>query len=286
VGGLVCRDLGHLKWGARPSCGRALILSTRPLATPTRPALPLPDPLLPSSPIPPCPAPSARAQTLSGSQAIIVATPFGTMLLVILSTFLVHTIYLVFNTLVVALLRLPMPEAACVVIMASQKVGFLAGGAAAARAEQKSRSRAPPRPAGGARPPAAAGTEDSRPAPPTSRPPPPPPTPNPPTPTPQSAPVAVTVITYIASDTQTQGLLAVPCVVGQLVQIFVGQPLAHYLADRIVRWRRANPQGADALVKAAGGRGGSGAAAAAADGAVLVGGGDVESAAGGAAAKA
>jgi hypothetical protein len=56
----------------------------------------------------------------------------------------------------------------------------------------------------------------------------------------------VTVITYIASDTQTQGLLAVPCVVGQLVQIFVGQPLAHYLADRIARWRRRNPQAAAA----------------------------------------
>ncbi len=32
-----------------------------------------------------------------------------------------------------------------------------------------------------------------------------------------------------------QGLLAVPCVVGQLLQIFMGQPLSHYLADRIKR---------------------------------------------------
>ncbi len=116
--------------------------------------------------------------------------------------------------------------------------------------------------------------------------------------------MAVTVITYIAASTQTQGLLAVPCVVGQvgawgggvccllymsmraaswgcflsslcldltlpsprptlfhvppsltitpptinsrsqhqLVQIFVGQPLAHYLADRIKRWKEEHPE--------------------------------------------
>ena len=42
--------------------------------------------------------------------------------------------------------------------------------------------------------------------------------------------MAITVISYIATVEQTQGLLAVPCVIGQLVQIFVGQPLAHYYA--------------------------------------------------------
>ncbi len=57
----------------------------------------------------------------------------------------------------------------------------------------------------------------------------------------KSAPVAVTVITYIARDTALQGVLAVPCVVGQLIQIFVGQPLANYLAGRIERWRAAQP---------------------------------------------
>ncbi|KIZ06026.1 hypothetical protein MNEG_1933 [Monoraphidium neglectum] len=113
-------------------------------------------------------------QTLSSAQEIIVNTSFGTMLCVIVGTFLVHILYLVFNTLVVLLLRLPVSEAASIVIMASQK----------------------------------------------------------------SAPVAVTVITYIASNTQTQGLLAVPCVTGQLVQIFVGQPLANYLAGRILRARQ------------------------------------------------
>ncbi|GBF93964.1 sodium Bile acid symporter family [Raphidocelis subcapitata] len=118
-------------------------------------------------------------QTISASQSIIINTPFGTMLLVILSTLLVHTIYLIFNAAVVlGLLRLDLPEASCILIMASQK----------------------------------------------------------------SAPVAVTVITYIAQRDDTQGLLAVPCVIGQLVQIFVGQPLAHYLAGRIVRWREARAE--------------------------------------------
>lgn len=52
----------------------------------------------------------------------------------------------------------------------------------------------------------------------------------------KSAPVAVSVITFITSDAATQGILAVPCVIGQLMQIFVGQPLANYLAGRIKRW--------------------------------------------------
>ena len=30
-----------------------------------------------------------------------------------------------------------------------------------------------------------------------------------------------------------QGLLAVPCVVGQLSQIFMGQPIANYLASMV-----------------------------------------------------
>jgi len=51
----------------------------------------------------------------------------------------------------------------------------------------------------------------------------------------KSAPVAVAVITYMTADVKTQGVLAVPCVVGQLIQIFLGQPLAHYLSDRVGR---------------------------------------------------
>ncbi|KAI8463222.1 MAG: SBF-like CPA transporter family-domain-containing protein [Monoraphidium minutum] len=139
-------------------------------------------------------------QTLSSAREIIVSTSFGSMLCVIAGTLAVHLIYLVLNTLVVAALRLPMPEATCVVIMASQKA--------------------------------------------------------------RSAPVAVTVITYIAASTQTQGLLAVPCVIGQLVQIFVGQPLAHDLAGRTARWHATQAAAAaaadDGAAVVAGGGGGGG----------------------------
>lgn len=38
----------------------------------------------------------------------------------------------------------------------------------------------------------------------------------------KSAPVAVTVISYIPSDTRQRGLLSVPATVGQLTQIFMG----------------------------------------------------------------
>lgn len=61
-------------------------------------------------------------QTLSGSRETIVNTPFGSMLLVIVATFLIHVAYLILNSVVVAVLRLPLPEASTVVIMASQKV--------------------------------------------------------------------------------------------------------------------------------------------------------------------
>ena len=114
-------------------------------------------------------------QTISSGRDTIVGTDVGTFLCVIVATCLIHIIYLIFNTIAICGMRLPLPEAVSVVIMASQK----------------------------------------------------------------SAPVAVTVITYIARDTALQGVLAAPCVVGQLVQIFVGQPLANYLAGRIVRWHAA-----------------------------------------------
>eukprot|EP00898_Chlorokybus_atmophyticus_P007212 jgi/Chlat1/7492/Chrsp61S07014 len=60
----------------------------------------------------------------------------------------------------------------------------------------------------------------------------------------KSAPVAVTVITYITQDVAVQGLLAVPCVIGQLIQIFVGQPMAFYLAGRVARWQQAQKSAA------------------------------------------
>jgi sodium/bile acid cotransporter 7 len=124
-------------------------------------------------------------QTISSGRDAIVGTDVGTFLCVIVSACLIHLIYLTVNTTAVCAMRVPLPEAVSVVIMASQK----------------------------------------------------------------SAPVAVTVITYVAQDTVLQGVLAVPCVVGQLIQIFVGQPLAHYLAGRIKRWHAAKalgPKQADA----------------------------------------
>jgi hypothetical protein len=46
----------------------------------------------------------------------------------------------------------------------------------------------------------------------------------------KSAPVAVTVISYISHNLAHQGLMAIPCVIGQLTQIFVGSALARQLA--------------------------------------------------------
>ena len=112
-------------------------------------------------------------QTLSSARDTIVNAKFGNMVVVILSTIIIHIIYLAFNAAAIVALQLPLPEAVTVLIMASQK----------------------------------------------------------------SAPVAVTVILYITSDAATQGVLIVPSVVGQMAQIFIDQPLAHYLAGRLERWR-------------------------------------------------
>lgn len=96
------------------------------------------------------------------------------MLLVFVSALLIHVLYLVFNSVVVKVLRVPVPEAVSTIIMASQK----------------------------------------------------------------SAPVAVTAISYITPDPVVQGLLAVPAVTGQLLQIFVGQPLAHFMATKVEDWQQ------------------------------------------------
>jgi sodium/bile acid cotransporter 7 len=113
-------------------------------------------------------------QTLSSAREYIVNSTFGTMLLVFVSALLIHIIYLVFNAVVVKLLRVPVPEAISTIIMASQK----------------------------------------------------------------SAPVAVTAISYITTDPVAQGLLAVPAVTGQLLQIFIGQPLAHYMEGKSEAWQQ------------------------------------------------
>lgn len=49
----------------------------------------------------------------------------------------------------------------------------------------------------------------------------------------KSAPVAVTVIAYISSDTKLQGLLSVPAIIGQLAQIFMGTVLVRILSKLV-----------------------------------------------------
>ena len=46
----------------------------------------------------------------------------------------------------------------------------------------------------------------------------------------KSAPVAVTVISYITGDVSAQGLLAIPAIVGQLTQIFMGSAISTLVA--------------------------------------------------------
>jgi sodium/bile acid cotransporter 7 len=97
--------------------------------------------------------------TISSAQPAVVALPTGGFLAAILVSLILHAVYLALNTAAVIALRLEPPEAACVVLMASQK----------------------------------------------------------------SAPVAVTVVTYMGISPDAAGLLVLPCIIGQLVQLFVDQ---------------------------------------------------------------
>ena len=58
----------------------------------------------------------------------------------------------------------------------------------------------------------------------------------------KSAPVAVTVITYITRSGTQQGLLAIPALVGQLTQIFIGSALARNLAKQVQLAEENTPQ--------------------------------------------
>lgn len=49
----------------------------------------------------------------------------------------------------------------------------------------------------------------------------------------KSAPVAVTVISYLSSNISQQGLIIIPCIVGQIAQIFIGSALAHAFARQV-----------------------------------------------------
>ena len=61
----------------------------------------------------------------------------------------------------------------------------------------------------------------------------------------KSAPVAVTVITYITRSAAQQGLLAIPALVGQLTQIFIGSALARALAKQVQLHEEAQAAGAE-----------------------------------------
>ena len=49
----------------------------------------------------------------------------------------------------------------------------------------------------------------------------------------KSAPVAVTVISYLTPDAVKQGLFSIPSIVGQIAQIFIGTALAKYLSSLV-----------------------------------------------------
>jgi sodium/bile acid cotransporter 7 len=49
----------------------------------------------------------------------------------------------------------------------------------------------------------------------------------------KSAPVAVTIISYITTDVAQQGLFSIPAIVGQLAQIFMGAVLVRYLSKLV-----------------------------------------------------
>jgi predicted Na+-dependent transporter len=48
----------------------------------------------------------------------------------------------------------------------------------------------------------------------------------------KSSPVALAVISYITHDSEKKGLMAIPCIIGQLTQIFIGSYLAKFLANK------------------------------------------------------
>jgi sodium/bile acid cotransporter 7 len=44
--------------------------------------------------------------------------------------------------------------------------------------------------------------------------------------------IQVTVISYLTPSLTQQGLMAIPCILGQLAQIFIGSALAKWLRSR------------------------------------------------------
>ncbi|PNW75313.1 hypothetical protein CHLRE_12g521950v5 [Chlamydomonas reinhardtii] len=67
----------------------------------------------------------------------------------------------------------------------------------------------------------------------------------------KSAPVAVTVISYVTSDPAQQGLLAIPSIVGQISQIFIGAALAKRIGPYVQKVTKAQEAAAKAAAAAA-----------------------------------
>lgn len=83
----------------------------------------------------------------------------------------------------------------------------------------------------------------------------------------KSGPVAVAVISYITNDVALQGLMAIPAVIGQLVQVFIGSALVPFFARYTSKFKKAQQVAAEeaaqvaavaALEGGAGGQPGSG----------------------------
>jgi sodium/bile acid cotransporter 7 len=64
----------------------------------------------------------------------------------------------------------------------------------------------------------------------------------------KSAPVAVTVITNVTNDLTQQGLLAIPAIVSQLSQIFIGSLLVGPLSGQAAAWQGHKIDGDATLV--------------------------------------
>jgi sodium/bile acid cotransporter 7 len=113
-------------------------------------------------------------QNISGARDELLKTAVGVFFIVVALAIGYHALFLVVNWLALSALRVPAPEKAASLILASQK----------------------------------------------------------------SAPVALTAIEFITNDETVQGLLAVPCIIGQLGQVFMGHPLTVWLGKRNARFER------------------------------------------------
>jgi sodium/bile acid cotransporter 7 len=117
--------------------------------------------------------------SIAGARDQLLETALGTFIVVVLLAIGYHVLFLLLNALALyPILRVPPPEAAASLILASQK----------------------------------------------------------------SAPVALTAIGFLTTNPTAQGLLAVPCVIGQLGQVFLGHPVTAELGRRNARWSKARQE--------------------------------------------